>query len=75
MVSEEGVRVSFPDSTDGPKALSRAADRQAMRFDLLLALASIVVVFSPCLIEALREREFEREKSYRWNSQNSRLTL
>gem|GEM_PF-3918237 len=69
------VRVLFLDSTaDGPKALPRVADRQNMRFDLLLALASIVVVFSPCLIEALREYEFEREKtqSYRWNSQNAR---
>ena len=48
-----------------------------MRLDLILALASIVVVFSPCLIEALREYEFEREKtqSYGWNSDHARWTL
>jgi hypothetical protein len=31
-----------------------------MKLDLLIALASVAVILSPCLIEALRRYEFER---------------
>ena len=49
-----------------------------MRLDLFLALASVAVILSPCLIEALRKYEFEREEQtqkYPWNSHNARWTL
>jgi hypothetical protein len=54
------------------------ADRRAMRLDLLLALASVAVILSPCLIEALRKYAFEREEKaqqHSWSSQNARWTL
>jgi hypothetical protein len=49
-----------------------------MRLDLFLALASVAVILSPCLIEALKKYAFEREEKaqqYSWNSQNARWTL
>jgi hypothetical protein len=54
------------------------ADRRAMRLDLLLALASVAVILSPCLIEALRKYAFEREEKaqqYPWKSHSARWTL
>lgn len=46
-----------------------------MRLDLLLALASVAVILSPCLMEILRKDEVEEEdqpQTYRWNSHNAR---
>jgi hypothetical protein len=59
------------------KASRRVADRRGMRHDLLLALASIVVVLSPCLVDAWMNHEFRmnhefqkegKTQSYTWSS-------
>ena len=55
---------------EGVKLLGEIADRQGMIPDLLLALASVVVLVSPLLLDAGKHYEFRKsqeDKQAFWN--------